>query len=59
MDKSHMDKDFLGDASLSANDLSVLSLRRLYGALQLQRTLRGYLERRRVSGSYPVCSAAR
>ena len=54
-----MDKDFLGDASLSANDLSVLSLRRLYGALQLQRTLRGYLERRRVSGSYPVCSAAR
>lgn len=56
---THMDKYFVVDPSLSANDLRVLSLRRLYGALQLQRTLRGYLVRRRVFDSLPVGSASR
>ena len=45
--------------SSSATHLSVASLKRLYGVLQLQRTLRGYLVRRRLSGHYTVCSAAR
>ena len=45
--------------SSSATHLSVGSLKRLYGVLQLQRTLRGYLVRRRLSGHYAVCSAAR